>query len=50
MAKNKKKSAGRGGNGTDLGFEDKLWAATDKMCGSMDAAENSFRKSRDATT
>ena len=26
-------------NGANLGFEDKLWAAADKMRGSMDAAE-----------
>ncbi len=41
MAKNKKKSAGRGSNGANLGFEDKLWAAADKMRGSMDAVQTS---------
>ncbi|MBW2109697.1 MAG: SAM-dependent DNA methyltransferase [Deltaproteobacteria bacterium] len=25
--------------GANLGFEDKLWAAADKLCGNMDAAE-----------
>ena len=39
MAKSKKKSVGRGNNGANLGFEDKLWAAADKMRGSMDAPE-----------
>ena len=27
------------GNGANLGFEDKLWAAADKLRGNMDAAE-----------
>ena len=39
MAKNKKKSGGRGSNGANLGFEDRLWADADKKRGSMDAAE-----------
>src|SRR4051794_37999353 len=29
----------RSGNGANLGFEEKLWAAADKMRGHMDAAE-----------
>ena len=29
----------RKNNGANPGFEDKLWAAADKMRGSMDAAE-----------
>src|SRR5262245_66389058 len=29
----------RSGNGGSLGFEEKLWAAADKMRGHMDAAE-----------
>ena len=41
MAKNKKKSAGRGSNGANLGSEDKLWAAADKMRGSLDAVQTS---------
>lgn len=36
MAKSKKKS---NGNGANLGFEEKLWAAADKLRGHMDAAE-----------
>src|SRR5580692_9518559 len=35
MAKENKKN----GNGANLGFEEKLWAAADKMRGHMDAAE-----------
>ena len=27
------------GNGANLGFEDKLWSAADKLRGTMDAAE-----------
>ena len=36
-----KRSAGRAknGNGANLGFEEKLWAAADKLRGHMDAAE-----------
>ncbi len=30
------------GNGANLGFEEKLWAATDKMRGHMDAAEDNI--------
>jgi len=29
----------RSGNGANLGFEEKLWAAADKMRGHMDASE-----------
>src|SRR4051812_45962694 len=29
----------KNGNGSNLGFEEKLWAAADKMRGHMDAAE-----------
>ena len=29
----------RSGNGANLGFEEKLWAAADKMRGHMDAGE-----------
>ena len=36
MAKSKKAS---NGNGANLGFEEKLWAAADKLRGHMDAAE-----------
>jgi len=35
----KKKAAAKNGTSANLGFEQKLWAATDKMCGHMDAAE-----------
>ena len=41
MAKNKKKPAGRGSTGVNLGFEDKLWAAADRMRDSMDAVQTS---------
>ena len=34
-----KKSKPAGGNGANLGFEEKLWAAADKLRGHMDAAE-----------
>jgi type I restriction enzyme M protein len=34
-----KKSKPAGGNGGNLGFEEKLWAAADKLRGHMDAAE-----------
>ena len=37
MAKRAKTSSN--GNGANLGFEEKLWAAVDKLCGHMDAAE-----------
>ena len=33
------KSRSGNGNGANLGFEEKLWAAADKMRGHMDAAE-----------
>jgi type I restriction enzyme M protein len=36
MAKNRKTTTG---NGANLGFEEKLWAAADKLRGHMDAAE-----------
>jgi len=29
----------KNGRGANLGFEDKLWAAADKLRGNMDAAE-----------
>ncbi|MCL4207662.1 MAG: type I restriction-modification system subunit M [Pirellulaceae bacterium] len=35
----RKKPAKKSGNGANLGFEEKLWAAADKMRGHMDAAE-----------
>ena len=35
----KKKAVAKNGNGANLGFEQKLWAAADKMRGHMDAAE-----------
>jgi type I restriction enzyme M protein len=35
----RKKSASTNGNGANLGFEEKLWAAADKLRGHMDAAE-----------
>ena len=34
-----KRSAVKNGNGANLGFEEKLWAAADKLRGHMDAAE-----------
>jgi len=34
-----KRSAAKNGNGANLGFEEKLWAAADKLRGHMDAAE-----------
>jgi type I restriction enzyme M protein len=39
MAKSNKASSAKSNGGANLGFEDKLWAAADKMRGSMDAAE-----------
>ncbi len=35
----RKKAANNKGNGANLGFEEKLWAAADKLRGHMDAAE-----------
>ena len=35
----KKKAVAKNGNGANLGFEQKLWAAADKMRGHMDASE-----------
>jgi type I restriction enzyme M protein len=39
MARAKKGKSNGNGNGGNLGFEEKLWAAADKMRGHMDAAE-----------
>src|SRR2546426_9516504 len=39
MAKAKRKTDKAPGNGANLGFEQKLWAAADKLRGHMDAAE-----------
>lgn len=40
MARSQKKETnGKNGNGANLGFEQTLWAAADKMRGHMDAAE-----------
>ncbi|QDV33707.1 class I SAM-dependent DNA methyltransferase [Tautonia plasticadhaerens] len=39
MARRKATNAGKNGSGAKLGFEEKLWAAADKMRGHMDAAE-----------
>jgi len=39
MAKKQTPKNTRSGNGANLGFEDKLWAAADKLRGNMDAAE-----------
>jgi len=39
MARAKKEKSKGNGNGGNLGFEEKLWAAADKMRGHMDAAE-----------
>ena len=40
MAKRRKKKASKdNGTSANIGFEAKLWAATDKMRGHMDAAE-----------
>ena len=41
MAKKEKKLTRKGNNGAILSFEDKLWAAADKMRGSMDAVQTS---------
>ncbi len=34
-----KRKASKNGSGANLGFEEKLWAAADKLRGHMDAAE-----------
>src|SRR3954469_15159697 len=39
MGRPKASKAKRDGNGAKLGFEEKLWAAADKMRGHMDAGE-----------
>jgi type I restriction enzyme M protein len=39
MARKRSASNGKNGNGANLGFEEKLWAAADKLRGHMDAAE-----------
>src|SRR5580700_10082233 len=39
MARAKSSNAKKNGGGANLGFEEKLWAAADKMRGSMDASE-----------
>src|SRR5438552_11893985 len=39
MARRKASDPKRTGNGANLGFEEKLWAAADTMRGHMDAAE-----------
>ena len=39
MAKGKRAKKNKAGNGANLGFEQKLWAAADKMRGHMDPAE-----------
>ncbi len=39
MAKRKKSEKPNRGNGANLGFEQKLWQAADKLRGRMDAAE-----------
>lgn len=39
MARNKKQSANKANNGANLGFEQKLWQAADKLRGNMDAAD-----------
>lgn len=46
-----KKAVAKNGNGTsaNLGFEQKLWAAADKMRGHMDAAEYPPDKQEEAT-
>lgn len=39
MGRPKKSATAKAGNGSNLGFEEKLWQAADKMRGHMDAAE-----------
>jgi type I restriction enzyme M protein len=39
MTRSKAKSNNRKSNGANLGFEEKLWQAADKMRGHMDPAE-----------
>src|SRR5580700_9505638 len=39
MARAKSSNAKKNGGGANLGFEEKLWAAADKMRGHMDASE-----------
>src|SRR3989304_6070472 len=39
MAKRRSSANAKNGNGANLGFEEKLWAAADKLRGHMDAAE-----------
>ena len=39
MARGKSEAGKRTANGATLGFEEKLWAAADKMRGHMDPAE-----------
>ena len=39
MAKKKKLAKKKDSNGANLGFEDKLWLAADKLRNNMDAAE-----------
>lgn len=39
MARSRKNLSQKNGNGANLGFEEKLWAAADKLRGQMDAAE-----------
>src|SRR3954464_11288280 len=39
MGRAKSSKAKKNGSGSGLGFEEKLWAAADKMRGHMDAAE-----------
>jgi type I restriction enzyme M protein len=39
MPRQKKEASSKNGTGANLGFEEKLWAAADKMRGHMDAAE-----------
>jgi len=39
MSQQKKAVSKKGSNGANLGFEEKLWQAADKMRGHMDPAE-----------
>src|SRR5258708_39643938 len=39
MARGTKENSGKSVNGANLGFEQKLWAAADKLRGHMDAAD-----------